>query len=322
MDQGHVKQDRSDERAYVVIGGFGRSGSNLILKMFDIHEATHCRNEPNDLSSGAMGGLSAFFASEMPADFDRRWPVAVDGVARSVGLRDHLPPPDKVFLRSGPAARVLSVLQSRRRGRRLLGMGEEWPCPPFLYDRAAMTDALPVLKMMLMGAPLVRAQTLMPGQHLVHILRDPAGFLNSWYNRYVMWHPAGPEHVWTATLETLSPILEHFEADPARFDRYDRQRLVEAELWRWRYLNEVLLGLGGHPRYRLVLYREAKAQPVETARALFGFAGLAFEDRHAADIGGIRNRTFAAPHEHRIPNEEIDAAMRHVLDGSPLAALV
>lgn len=307
---------------YVVIGGFGRSGSNLVLNIFDVHEMTHCRNEPNDLARAAMTGLTAFFHDDLPADFAAAWPRAIATVASSVGDRDNLPARNKLFLNTGPAASITAWVQSHSRVRHMIGLRNEWPCPPVLYDRDRLDQALPVLKMMLVGAGLIKAHSIAPGQRLVHILRSPAGFLNSWYNRYVLKRPGGEDEVWKANLTTLPRILAHFDEDPARFERQNRELLLESELWRWRYLNEMLYSLAESDRYHLLTYEAVTRDPVSSARTLFAFAGLDFSRHHMDRINAIENRVFAAPHQVTLDRREIDAAATRVLTGSPLASLV
>ena len=311
-------KDIAGNRPYVVIGGFGRSGSNLILKMFDVHEDTHCRNEPNDLLGASMTGLTPLFPADMPAGFDNAWPAAIDGVAGTVGARDHLPPGRKTFVRKGPLSRLGGWLQSKRRFRTIAGLGDEWPCPRLIYDRRRLATSLPVLKMMLVGAGLIEAHRVAPGQRLVHILRQPEGFLNSWFNRYVVKQPGGPEKVWADNLETLPTILEHFGADPKQCDRYSLPTLLESELWRWRYLNEMLGTLSGSDRYLKVTYEKALQHRTETTRSLFDFAGLTFSEEHGMRLQGIRNRVFSAPHQTKLDTAEIAAAVDRALGGSPL----
>ena len=309
-------------RDYVAIGGFGRSGSNFILKMFDAHEMTHCRNEPNDLEQGALSDLWAFFPEDLIREFADLWPIALDRVATTVSARDDLPAQNKLFLKKGIVSRLASWLQSKRRGRKLLGLEEEWPCPAAIYDTDLQAKALPVLKIMLDSGGLRKAHDIMPGQHVVHLIRRPDGFLNSWLNRYVLDAGEGHHKVWSENQASLTRILAYFDEDPTRCSQYSSAALIESELWRWRYLNESLLKLSPSSRYKLVTYEAAKAAPLKIAQDLYDFAGLDFGSQHQQRIAAIKNRRFAAPHTEAFATKDIDTVMENVLKGSPLASLI
>ncbi len=301
---------------HVIVSGYGRSGTNMVLDMFDFHARTHCRNESN-VTGTALDGLAGFFAEEASEGFVAGWTAGLDRMARSVGRRDRLPAKGKVFLRRGAVARLAGWAQSKSRLRRLAGLYHDWPCSPLIYDRAAMArEALPVFKMILCG-PIATAHPQDPGQKLVHVMRRPAEFLGSWYNRYVL-RGRGPEAVFADTMERLPRILAMYDADPGRFASYSRAALLESELWLWRYTNDRLYALNGSDRYMPVIYAEAKAQPLATAEALYRFAGLEFDEACAARVRGMENRLFAAPHRESLPADEVVRAVDRVLQGSTL----
>jgi hypothetical protein len=80
------------------------------------------------------------------------------------------------------------------RGRALLGRiapslrGAEWRLPRWLGSRRALREARPVLKLVQVPAWGTWVLRNRPGTRVLHIVRRPAGFLNSWRNRYLDEH--------------------------------------------------------------------------------------------------------------------------------------
>lgn len=301
--------------SHVVIGGYGRSGSNMVLDLFDLHARTHCRNEPN-VPGGALDAVADFFVPDAREPFLGKWRAALAITARSAGVHDHLPTRGKVFLRPGPVAGLAGWLQSKARVRRVLGLGAEWPCPSVIYDPDELAKALLVVKVGHCGG--VAAAHADPGQKLVHVLRSPADVLNSWFNRYVGRSARSREEIFADMAPFLSRILPLYDADPGRFATYSLGAMLEGELWLWRYINDVIHALSGSPRYLLVGYADAKARPAATTETLYRFAGIDFDDSHAGRAERMRNTLFAAPHGSRLPQHEVARALDAVLRDTSL----
>jgi len=311
---------------YVVVTGHGRSGSNRVLDLFDCHEGTLCRNEPNEVPGGAMSRLpDGFFLGDLDAGFLPAWRHAVAVTGRSFSERDRIGACPKAWAGWAARAVVGRGVLARRRVRRAAGWlvpawrESEWPASR-LYGAGA-DRALPVLKVLLCQGWIDAVFAAEPGLRVVHNVRDPAAFLRSWYRRYVPRR--GERRVFEDNVATIDRILTHFGAAPGRFEAFSTEALVESELWRWRYVNEPLYGrLEGHERYALVRYREASADPVALARRLFAFAGLGLAPRHEARIAGLENTLFGRqPDAPTLDDAVLDAVAERVLADSPLREL-
>ena len=112
-------------RPYVIVVGHGRSGTNMVLDLFDCHRGTLCRNEPNELHGSAFTGLGdAMFGDPIPSDFADRWHAAVMQSMGSNGARDRFGT-DKNWLRGPLRARAGQAVMSKARLRAhlLLNLG-------------------------------------------------------------------------------------------------------------------------------------------------------------------------------------------------------
>lgn len=309
---------------HVTIVGHGRSGTNLALDLFDCHRNTFCRNEPNELAGTGFDALGdAFFAQPEVPDFPARWQAAVTKTIRSCGVRDRFGP-DKIYFRSSLRTRIGQEVMSRAtlRAPLLFGSGEEWPCPGFYYDKPAQARALPVLKILLTPAWILQAHDAFPTQHIVHVVRPPAGFIQSWWNRYVTGIGGGPEKVFADNQPSVQRILAHFgrEEMPAT---YSQQGLLVSELWRWRYMNELLLeSLHGDPRYLLAPYADLTQNRLSWAERLYDFAGLEMDDAARAKIASMENTLFGARKTDAVDPALIAEATEQVLSDSPWAEML
>ena len=284
---------------HVLVVGHGRSGTNMVLDLFDCHRMTFCRNEPNELHGAAFTGLGdAMFGDPEPSDFAARWQQAVAQSIRSNGARDRFGT-DKDYFRSDLHARLGQAVMSRARLRaRLLPRQdgrtvEEWPCPGLYYDHEALARALPVLKILLAPAWTRRAHDLGGTQRVVHVIRRPEGFVQSWWSRYVTGIGGGPEQVFADNLPSLRRILQHFGRAGEMPQGYSLRALLVSELWRWRYMNEMLAdGLSGSERYLPVPYEAVMAERTAWAEKIYAFAGLEMTAAARAQVTGMRNTLF------------------------------
>jgi len=308
---------------YVVIAGHGRSGTNLVLDLFDFHRNTFCRNEPNEVLGSAFTGLGdGMFTHNTPDDFDDQWRRAVTATKRSSGARDRFRI-QKDYFRSAVYARFGQALMSRQKIRGLLlpridgHVTQEWPCPKFYFNALAKEQALPVLKILLCPAWVTQAHDSNRAQLVVHVQRRPQSFVQSWWTRYVIENSSGPEHVFTDNQPSLAHILEHFDRTAEMPTEYSLSNLVVSELWRWRYMNEMLIQqLSDSPRYKWIGYETLMTDKINATRAIFDFAGLELTQDCRQSIETMQNTLFKARKSNRIDPELVNDAVNLVLEGS------
>jgi hypothetical protein len=313
-------------KPYVVICGLGRSGTNRLLQAFDMHEHTLCRNEPNKVKGGALQRLErSIFPDDLGDDFNDRLADAVRTASVSHGGRDHFNGGAKTYLRSGPVSRVVRGIERGARKRRLFAplkpdfRSGEWRIPRLCLTKDADQVMLPVLKVLLVAGWWMRSHDAHPGQKLIHAVRSPETFLKSWLNRYVSTQE--PAAVFRANLPSARKIAAHFGAEPLMGEEMTEARLIESELWRWRYINEAMYAaLQGSDRYTAVTYDEFSADPAGQTHRLLSFAGLPVQARHEAAAASMENRMFGGKRGGATVETPLVPIMDKVMAGSVLPA--
>ncbi len=308
------------QRKYVIVTGMGRSGTNMVLDILDQHPNTFCRNEPNALKSGPITALEeGFFLQETKANFSQRWYDAIMETSQCNGGRDRFLASKKYF-RSAAHAVIGQAIMSRSKLRRMVLPAErndQWPCPAAYFDPPAQKAALPVLKILMCPGWITAAHPQVPAQHVLHIVRNPLGFVQSWWKRYVMRNPGGPEQVYADNRPSVRSIRQFYGKTEPLPDKFTLRNLVASELWRWRYVNERMQStLAGSPRYMRLDYEMAVADRLETARKLYGFAGLDMPDKTLSRIAGMRNTLFAKHSPDGLDQDLIEDAIHEVMDDS------
>lgn len=310
----------------IYIHSSGRSGSNRLLDYLDTHERTLCRNEVNVIDGDFARLPSARPGAPLWEEFLEGWRTAIARARRRNSFRDRFDRTQKLFLRA-PLARWGQAAMARRRLREAMGVwrGDEWAIPGLWYRRDAETLVVPVVK--IGGQPdwVLAAHAGDPGVRVLHNMRRPDRFLASWWNRYVRVDRAGDvEQVFRESMAHVPAVLEHFGVDDhGRLASFSLPALVEAELWLWRYENEVpWRALSGQERYCLLWYEDISADPEACCREAFAAAGLEFTEVHAARVRAARNTLFTKRHDDALDAGLVRAAVEHVLGESPLWPMI
>ena len=274
--------------------GMGRSGTNFLLDLIDSSPLTHCRNEPDELSGGALESWSGwkihrslFAAGDLSRDLRE---VVLCG-----GERDRAIPPFKSWLRS--AASTPARALSRTTLRKLVpGLGSsEYHLPAALVRSEELFSALHVLK--INAAPSV-AEVFMsaaddhdaPEARVIHIVRNPAGFLRSWRQRWLKEHDE--EQVLAANLERLEEV-RHLDPEGGAFiSAVPDPNVHEAELLFWRYCTQRIRAAGaGRAAYLEVSYDELARSPLASLREVFAFLDLPWTEEISARVGEMTDRS-------------------------------
>jgi len=267
--------------------GMGRSGTNFLLDLIDSSPFTHCRNEPDELSGGALESWaewkihrSLLGARDLWGDLRR---AIVCG-----GERDRPIPPFKAWVRSAAAAPAKAL--SRTTLRKLVpGLGgSEYHLPAALVRHEELAAALHVLK--INAAPSVAEVFIeaahgvdIPSARIVHIVRNPAGFLRSWRRRWLAEHDE--ERVLAANLERLEEVRRLDPEAGALIDLIPDPNVHEAELIFWRYCTQRIRAAGvGRDTYLEVSYDELARSPLSSLREVFTHLDLPWTDEISARV--------------------------------------
>src|SRR5947207_2507909 len=201
-----------------------RSGTNWLLEILDQSRQTHCRNEPNECPGSALAALPSGQTCHpgLGAELESAWDQAIARASRSFGGRDHLIPVRKDhFSRLAQQVELVRLARGKRL-RKVLGsvlrapLPEEWPIPSWVGSRRRRDRLLPVLKFTIIPGWIVWALRNRPAAHVLHIVRHPGGFLNSYIKRWLSYQ-ANREQVERMNRDMLVTVASHEPAWAERF---------------------------------------------------------------------------------------------------------
>lgn len=315
-----------EEMQHVVVTGHGRSGTNLVLDLLDTSADTICRNEANEVAGAHLNALEpGFFPFNTSAQeaFERLLHESI--YYRSA--RDRFLYRHKTFYQRTPLALAYLYLLQFTHARAKLhpkSAHKEWKLPAMVYNQEALKTAVGVHKILLWPARLLAAQRALHTLRIIHVIRAPEAFLQSWYARYVLFHPRGAEYVFEENCLSGCHIASHFGRDTRALytDGYSLEALLEGEAWRWRYVNEVMFdALKESPRYLLVNYADLMRSKSEVAEQVASFCGLEFSQRMHDRVGQNQNRLFTSRNRQLLDPELVARISNRVLENSTLSTL-
>jgi len=155
--------------------------------------------------------------------------------------------------------------------------GEEWEIPRWLGSQAGLARSLPIVKLVTPPGWATFVLRRRPAIPVLHIVRHPGGFLNSWANRYLALND--PEAVLAANLARLREIVAEDPSWAERFGDIASMNAEESELWYWHYANEVVFRAGdSQPAYCRIFYEELVQDPVPVMRSVYERCNLTWTD--------------------------------------------
>ncbi len=311
---------------YALLIGQGRSGTNFLLSLLDQSPLAHCRNEPDQCAGSALARLAEFrFFVDHEERLARLYDEALREAARCVGPRDHMARVEKVWLRRGARRPGYFYLRQRFRAverwlrDRAPMDGRELRYPPWMAHRERLARSFHVFKLNAavgLGSWALRQR---PGTRVLHIVRHPGGFARSWLKRWAQGE--GGRERSPQSSDRLRELGRRAPAWAVLLGDVDALERAEGELWWWRYVNETLHEAGrGQAGYRLVLYEELAARPLDVTRQVYGSCGLTWDDTIAARVGSIASGadTIARAWKDELEPSLVQLVER-VLDGSSIA---
>lgn len=317
--------------SHALLIGQGRSGTNFLLSLLDQSPATHCRNEPDQLDSSALAGLSEFrfFVSDA-ARLAPLFDAAVRRAARCVGPRDHMADVEKDWLKRGRRRAGYFFLRQRYRAverlihRRKPMDGKELVYPSWMVDGEALVAGFHVYKLNAAvgyGAWALRER---PSTRVIQIVRHPGGFLKSWHKRWVKGEGGQQRGTGNADRLVDEDRLREVARHDTRWARIlgdiDAMGRAEGELWWWRYVNETLHEAGkGRANFTFALYEDLARDPVSVSRRVYADCGLPWSPDIEARVRSIAHgaETIARAWKDELQPDMI-ALVEKVLGGSPM----
>lgn len=321
-ENGLAPEKKEPGNPYALISGLGRSGSNRILDILDTSDITSCRNEANEVCGSEFYGIGGeLFPAELEECHIRKLQEAISRSNLRRSRRDRLTLREKSY--ANILARQFSVLTSKskiRRGLRLariISNEHEWDLPPWTLNKDISYTAVPVLKLNSCPAWATGLVNTDRNCYIVHNIRDPFDYLQSWYNRFII-NRAGFRS-FQSNFSDIPKILEYFDRDDAeRLKEPTLENLVEVEIWRWRYVNELLFSASSSERYMQIHYSDVENRPVEEAAKMFCFLSIPFGSAERLRVGSLKNKLFQNPHASKLEKGLCEKLLDRVLEESPL----
>jgi len=313
---------------YVLIVGQGRSGTNWLLDLLDLSPYTHCRNEPNELDASPLFQLPSPFVQHPLGDsFPQEWEQAVESTSLRMGDRDRIAIHPKSHIYE-PVRRLGGALVlGKRRVRRLLSavfpsLGQsEWSIPWWFANPNALKQATTILK--LNSTPAWAEWVLLnrPAVIVIHIVRHPGGFLNSWEKRCVAGLGLDPVNVKKDNDERLRKIAQSDPQWAEILEDIDAMSIEESELWYWRYVNETIY-LAGHerPNYIQLIYEDLVANPLQVMKRIYEKCNLPWTTEIEQEISNSasQSQSIATAWPKKLKSKQVEL-VRRILKSSFMA---
>ena len=318
-----MKKDEATEPDYILIVGQGRSGTNWLLDLLDLSPKTHCRNEADELVTSPLAQLPSPTVRQSQDDsFRQQWDQAIASASLRMGERDRIGTRPKFHLYEPMRRLGGATVLSKRRLRQPLSLvmpslrQPDWPVPWWFANPYVLRQASVVLKLNQVPAWAEWVLLNRPSALVIHIVRHPGGFLNSWQNRYLASQDSAT--VKSANEERLRQVAESDARWARLFPEVGAMSIEESELWYWRYATEIIHSAGqGRPNYVPVLYENLVADPLKITKHLYEKCNLPWTaaiEREVSNSASHSNSVATAWYEKLLP-EQIEIVKR-VLAGS------
>lgn len=308
-----------------VILGQGRSGTNWLSQLLDMSPDTHVRNEPNEIPACPLNLLpSPDICGVGHAALKDGWEHASAHAMHHFGIHDPRAPIRKSYYHSLSSFLHLPSIMFRPRLRGATGVlwpslrCNEWRLPFWIGSQKKLERSLHILK--IVQAPNWASWILEhePTTKVIHIVRHPGGFLNSWRRRYLAHHDS--KDVLQANLVRMRRLADSDPRWASMVGDIDQMSVDESELWYWRYAAEKVDGCGSsRHQYMLVIFEDLVEETGTIVERLYSFLGLELgpesfkgilsTTRHSKSISQAWTRSLSS--------QDIELVER-VLQGSPM----
>jgi hypothetical protein len=266
---------------YIFILGNGRSGTNWLNEIINLSSKTHCRNEPNDLSKSPFSKLpNPWIKLDKKADIAPLWNNAIKWSSRTIWERDKAPSVLKDFIKFPKLYHLMYSITRHKKIRNLISFflpslrGSEWIIlPNWLTEKTFFENAVKVFKFTQVPGWASWIVHNQPEAIILHIVRHPGGFLNSWKNRWLNLN--SKKEVAEANRKRLYLITKSDSKWKTLFGDIDVISVEESELWFWRYACETIhKSCMKSQNYKLIIYDDLVKSPVEISKSIYSLCKL------------------------------------------------
>ena len=191
--------------------------------------------------------------------------------------------------------------------------------PWWVGSARKLQEARPVFKLALVPGWAAWVLRNRPGALVLHIVRHPGGFLDSWRRRYLVHND--PKRVETANRERLETLVKLDPSWGPLIGTIDDMSVDEAELWYWRYAGECIHLAGeGRSNYVPVVYESLVRDPAALMRRVFDRCGLPWTVDVERGIGRMSSNSGGRADAWRSSlNDEQTRIVQRILENCSLA---
>lgn len=267
----------------VIIAALGRSGSNWLLKSLDLSFSTFCRYDwrlAYDPSEWERISLDTNFAPDCTSNSHKQLLSTLEFLSEQQGKGDKPPRVNKEYYKIPWLYNYLFSLRRRRVLLRLfhpfstLPESKTWSTKTHLIDSQALQKSTKVFKWIPSIPLLKEIASINHDIKVVHLIRNPAGYIQSWKTRYAAFQDS-EEHLAINRAFIASMANAKLEWREYLLEQGPTMSLVESELWKYRYVNESVMQLfKDSSLYRVITYEQLVTQPIDTLMNLYEFSGL------------------------------------------------
>jgi Sulfotransferase family len=312
---------------YAIITGNGRSGTNWLERLLDVSPDTHCRSEPYDIPVSAFNRAPQIWQPNAERrQMDTDWDEIIRHSRVRIGYLDHEFRYPKRYCHALAQRTGVVRLMAHGKSRKLLHWIHpemrrgEWSMPWWVGSKQKLAQAYPVFKINMDRFMLEWLLDHRAGARILHIVRHPAGRLNSWLNRFLA--SRDPDQILKMRRERLHRIAKAEPDWRSRVGDIDAMTLVEAEVWFWRYVNESMYAAGqGRPGYMRIVYEELAQDPVAKAREVYAFCGVDWTGQVEATLmkeaKAETATSIASSWKSNLPAEHLNV-IEHIVRDSPI----
>jgi len=323
------KQDSYD---YVLITGHGRSGTTWLLSLMDLSPLTHCRQEPasREYKKNPWYDLPSRSRHLRKADLltmEAGWERAVAWSALRVGLRDLPLVVHKQHIHVLAQRLGSDRLIKSRKLRHLINRfypypsASEWYLPLWYGNRSALEQALPVFNLHRIPAWTTWVLENQPQAFVLHIVRHPGGYLNSWINFWL--NKSNRDEVTCANRQRLWKVADANNYWKQKFGNIAQMSAEESELWFWRYATETIHNVGiSSSNYHLIIYEDLVMRTIPVIRRIYDTCGLPWNSTLDQEVKATTSNSYAiaSAWKSKLSNNRLDLVTK-IINDSPLQEL-
>ncbi|CDN12122.1 hypothetical protein RintRC_6544 [Richelia intracellularis] len=195
----------------------------------------------------------------------------------------------------------------------------DWLIPWWFANSQALEEASTVLKLNQAPAWADWVLNNRSNTTVIHIVRHPGGFLNSWQKRYLKINDTN--EVKKANAKRLKQIADIDPYWAKLFGDINAMKVDQSELWYWRYASETIDAAGnGKSNYKRIIYEDLVSDTLTISKQIYEKCNLSWTKEVEASISNSTSNSnvIASAWRKHLNNQQI-ALVERVVSDSPIS---